>query len=183
MTAERGARLLLLGRDFDDPDDVQLHPRGAFQRENFAVAVAAAEAFRRRPRRGARPRGRGVRCARRAGWRWWPTGRSRSSTVRTTRPGSPRLLAALGALVGERPLVGVMSVLDDKDAAGMLAALLPLFDAGVFTRSSHRGALPPATLESLWRQLGGPDGEIVADAGRGARRVHASLRAGTARWS
>ena len=44
VTAERGARLLLLGRDFDDPG-VPLHPRGAFQRENFAVAVAAAEAF------------------------------------------------------------------------------------------------------------------------------------------
>ena len=44
IVAERGARLLLLGRDFGDAG-VPLGPRGEFQRENFAVALAAAEAF------------------------------------------------------------------------------------------------------------------------------------------
>ena len=45
VTGERGARLLMLGRDFELREDVRLRPRGAFQRENFAVAVAAAEAY------------------------------------------------------------------------------------------------------------------------------------------
>jgi len=54
-------------------------------------------------------------------------------------------------------------VLDDKDAAAMLAALAPHCAGVVFTRSSHHSALPPAVLESLWRQVGGEDAEIVAD--------------------
>jgi dihydrofolate synthase / folylpolyglutamate synthase len=60
-------------------------------------------------------------------------------------------------------VTAVLSVLDDKDAAGMLAALAPRCAAAVFTRSSHSSALPPAVLESLWRQVGGPEAEIVAD--------------------
>jgi dihydrofolate synthase/folylpolyglutamate synthase len=57
----------------------------------------------------------------------------------------------------------VLSVLDDKDAAGMLAALAPRCAGAVFTRSSNPNALPPAVLESLWRQVGGAEAEIVAD--------------------
>jgi dihydrofolate synthase/folylpolyglutamate synthase len=54
-------------------------------------------------------------------------------------------------------------VLDDKDAAEMLRAILPLADAAVFTRSANPRSLPPATLEGLSRQLGGPPAECVAD--------------------
>ena len=57
-------------------------------------------------------------------------------------------------------MIGVMSVLDDKAAAEMLAVLLPLMDGVVFTRCSNRAALPAATLESLARQVGGPPVEI-----------------------
>ena len=76
-----------------------------------------------------------------------------------------------------------MSILDDKDAAAMLRALLPRCAAAVFTASSNRRALPPATLASLAAQsaarrprssptraaaveraraLAGPDGAVVA---------------------
>ena len=51
----------------------------------------------------------------------------------------------------------------------MLATLLPLFGRVVFTRSSRRGALPPATLESLARQLGGPPAEVEPSPRGGAR--------------
>ena len=44
----------------------------------------------------------------------------------------------------------------------MLAALLPLCEALVLTRSHNPRALPPPTLQSLAGQLGGPEGEIVA---------------------
>jgi dihydrofolate synthase/folylpolyglutamate synthase len=160
VTAERGARLRLLGRDFDDPG-VPLHPRGAFQRENFAVAVAAAEAF------------------------YGPLDpvqvRAAAQAVRTPgrlevvghdpltifdgahNPAGVRALAdALPEIVGDRATVGVISVLDDKDASTMLSILLPRFDAVVFTRSSRRDALPPATLESLARQRGGPETHLAA---------------------
>jgi dihydrofolate synthase/folylpolyglutamate synthase len=59
--------------------------------------------------------------------------------------------------------VPVIGVLDDKDAAGMLRALLPLADAVVFTRSRNPRSLPPATLVTLAAQLGGPAAEAVAD--------------------
>ena len=157
MTAERGARLLLLGRDFDLRDDVRLRPRGAFQRENFAVAVAAAEAYAGGLDAAA------VRAAaesvRRPGRMEVVGDGAAHDPRRRAQPGRVRRACSpeLDALVGERPLVAVLSVLDDKDAAGMLAALAPRCARAVFTRSSNRGALPPAVLESLWRQVGGPE--------------------------
>ena len=54
-------------------------------------------------------------------------------------------------------------MLDDKDAAGMLRALLPSLDRVVFTSCSNPRSLSPATLESLASQLGGPPAETVAD--------------------
>jgi dihydrofolate synthase/folylpolyglutamate synthase len=40
---------------------------------------------------------------------------------------------------------------------------LPSSDALVFTSSQNPRALPPPTLESLARQLGGPTAEVVPD--------------------
>jgi dihydrofolate synthase/folylpolyglutamate synthase len=77
--------------------------------------------------------------------------------------GVAALAEALPDLVGERPLVAVISVLDDKDAAGMLRALLGKTSAAVFTSSRNPRALPPATLASLAQQVGGPTSEIVPD--------------------
>jgi dihydrofolate synthase/folylpolyglutamate synthase len=78
--------------------------------------------------------------------------------------GAAALAEALPEVVGDRRLVAVIGVLDDKDAASMLQAVLPLCDAVVFTRSSNPRSLPPATLEALAAQVGGPAGsESVAD--------------------
>ena len=65
--------------------------------------------------------------------------------------------------VGGRPLIAVVSILDDKDAAGMLRALLGKTAGTVFTRSLNPRALSPATLASLAEQLGGPASEIVPE--------------------
>jgi dihydrofolate synthase/folylpolyglutamate synthase len=76
------------------------------------------------------------------------------------------LVRSLREILDERgatSLVAVVSILDDKDAAGMLATLLPLCEALVLTRSRNPRALPPPTLQSLASQLGGPGAEIVAD--------------------
>jgi dihydrofolate synthase/folylpolyglutamate synthase len=54
----------------------------------------------------------------------------------------------------------------------MLRELLGVCDELVFTASANPRALPPATLESLWRQLGGPPAQTVA----GPRRALAAAR-------
>lgn len=77
--------------------------------------------------------------------------------------GVSALVTALGEAVGARRLVAVMSVLDDKDAAEMLTALLPACAGAVFCASPHPRALPPATLGSLAAQVGGPPSELVND--------------------
>jgi dihydrofolate synthase/folylpolyglutamate synthase len=77
--------------------------------------------------------------------------------------GMSALAAGLDDVIGERRLVAVISVLDDKDAAGMLRALLGKCEEVVFTASRNPRALPPATLASLAAQLGGPPSEVAGD--------------------
>ena len=85
--------------------------------------------------------------------------------------GMAALAAALPDVVGERELVAVVSVLDDKDAAGMLRALIGKCGAMVLTASRNPRALPPATLASLAEQLGGPPTEVVRDPHAAVRRA------------
>ena len=80
-------------------------------------------------------------------------------------PAGARALAdAVPAVLGDRrPLVLVLSVLDDKDAAGMLQALLGVADRVVFTRCQNPRSLSPATLESLAAKVADVPGETVAN--------------------
>ena len=72
--------------------------------------------------------------------------------------------------------VAVLSILDDKDAAEMLRALLPRLSAAVFTRAPNPRALPPATLADLAQKVGGDRDRDRARPAAGRR-----ARAG-ARW-
>jgi len=179
VSAERDARLLLFGRDFALRGDVRLGVRGAFQQENFAVAVAAAEAF-------AGPLEPSViaRAARSvaAPGRMEVAGHDPLTVLDGAHnlAGIAAMLPDLRALVGDRPLTAVLSVLDDKDAAGMLAALAACCERAVFTRSSNPSALPPAVLESLWRQAGGRGGEVVPDPVDALARARAAAGTGGA---
>jgi dihydrofolate synthase/folylpolyglutamate synthase len=83
------------------------------------------------------------------------------------------LVDALPEVVGERPVVTVVAVLDDKDAAAMLRELVPLASGAVFTASRNPRALSPATLSSLWDQLGGPAAEIEGDPRAAVERAQA----------
>src|SRR2546421_4171528 len=114
--------------------------RGAFQRRNFALARAAAEAFLG---------GLDAAAVRRAAEEVEIPGRlqvvaERPLTIQDgahNPSGARALREALPEVVGERrPLVAVIAVLDDKDAAGMLRELAPACDELIFTRRSH----PPA---------------------------------------
>jgi dihydrofolate synthase / folylpolyglutamate synthase len=143
---------------------VAMRASGGFQRDNFAVASAAAEAFLGRPL--------DAQAVQAAASATLVPGRAEIVAYEPLtvydgahNPAGAHVMAeSLGELLRERrPRVAVIGVLDDKDAAGMLAELLPQFDRIVFTRSQNPRALSPATLASLAEKLDGPPAEIVAN--------------------
>ncbi len=68
--------------------------------------------------------------------------------------------------------VAVLSVLDDKDAAEMLRALLPRLSAVVFTRAPNPRALSPATLADLAQKVGATiETEIEPEPRKAVRRA------------
>jgi dihydrofolate synthase/folylpolyglutamate synthase len=160
VVAERHARLVEAPSDAN----VELRAPGSFQRRNFALARSAAEAFLGRPLED-------DRVARAAGETRVPGRLDVVAEAPLTihdgahnPAGAAALAAALPELVGGRaPLVLVLSVLDDKDAAEMLANLLPLADRVVLTHCSNPRALSPGTLQSLAERLAGPPSETVPD--------------------
>jgi dihydrofolate synthase / folylpolyglutamate synthase len=156
------------------PGDLGLTLRapGRFQRGNFAIAAAAAEAFLGRPLDRAALEAAAARTS--------IPGRLEivSHDPLTVYDGAHNpsgahaLAESLGEVLGERrPRVAVIGVLEDKDAAAMLAELLPHFDRAVYTRSQNPRALSPATLVSLAEKLGGPPAETVADPHAAVRRA------------
>jgi dihydrofolate synthase / folylpolyglutamate synthase len=139
------------------PAGLQLLARGAFQRRNFAVACTAAEAFLGRldatPVRMAATStavpGRFEVLADASGGEVVLDGAHNAG-------GMAALAHSLPEFLGGRPLVAVLSVLDDKDAAAMLGALLGLCAGVVFTANANPRCLSAATLASLAEQLGAP---------------------------
>jgi len=155
VAAERHSRLVRAGA----PDG---GPLGGFQRENFAVARAAAKAFR-----GELDDEAVARAAAEVqvpGRLQVVGGRPLTVLDGAHNPsGMSALVAALPEVVaGRRPRVGVVAVLDDKDATSMLRELAPAVDRVVFTRSANPRSLSPATLTTQWERLDGPAAETVA---------------------
>lgn len=161
---------------------LELAARGAFQRRNFALARAAAESYLQT---------RAVALDEQA---------LAQAAASTQVPGRLQLVGedpptvldgahnpdAVAALVeslpdvlplagtgGEQPLALVLGVLDDKDAAGMLGALMPAVRRAWFTAPPSSRALPPAALQSLARQLGF---EATASEPRPARALEQARR-------
>ena len=152
---------------------VRVGAPGGFQRRNFALACAAAEAYLGRLDADA---------VADAAARVQVPGRVQVVGEHPlvlldgahNTDGARALAESLPEVIGaRRPLIGVVSILDDKDAAGMLAMLLPRCEAFVFTSSQNPRALPPPTLLSLCSQLGGPPSEIVPDPQRALERARA----------
>jgi dihydrofolate synthase / folylpolyglutamate synthase len=90
--------------------------------------------------------------------------------------GVAALVESLPEFVAGRPLVAVVSVLDDKDAAAMLAALLPLCAGAVFTANANPRALSPATLASLAGQVGAEGWDRIGRVEADPRRAVALAR-------
>jgi dihydrofolate synthase/folylpolyglutamate synthase len=127
--------------------------RGAFQRRNFALARAAAEALVGELDEVAV---RAAAASTLVPGRFEAVDRDPETVIDGAHnPAGMRALAeSLPEWLDGRELVVVLSVLDDKDAAAMLQALIPHTAHLVCTTNTNPRALPPATLQSLARQLG-----------------------------
>jgi dihydrofolate synthase / folylpolyglutamate synthase len=154
VAARQDARLIEVPGDLDPA--LTLRARGAFQRRNFGLAIAAARAHLARSGRELEPGAVADAAATLA-----IRGRLQQLDGEPltlldgahNADGVAALVEALPELVGDRPLTAIVSILDDKDAAAMLALLLPHCAALVCTAATNPRALSPATLESLARQL------------------------------
>ena len=164
---ERGATLVQ-----DEAEvEVELRAGGGYQRRNFALACSAARAFL-----GRELDPEAVGAAARA-----LVVRGRFEVLEGTPVtlldgahndgGVEALAASLPAFTAGRRLVAVVSILDDKDAAGMLARLLVHCDAVVCTACTSPRALPAATLASLVGQIGGAGATVVMGPHRALARA------------
>ncbi|HWC86850.1 MAG TPA: cyanophycin synthetase [Solirubrobacteraceae bacterium] len=164
---EQGARLVRAGVD----PGVAVGAPGAYQRRNFALARAVAEAFLGQlDETAVAAAAAEVRVP----------GRLQEIAIQPVtlldgahNPDGMRALVQSLPELAERHdrLVAVISILDDKDAAAMLRSLLPVCTEVVFTRSTSSRSLPPPTLQSLANQLGGPPSEVMRDPVRALHRA------------
>jgi dihydrofolate synthase/folylpolyglutamate synthase len=154
VAAERGAWIV---RPSPLSATTELLARGTFQRRNFALARAAAEAFLQTA---------GIPVDEDA---------VAAAAAHTAVPGRLQvvdhdpltvldgahnpdavraLVESLPDVLDGAPVALVLGVLDDKDAAAMLATLMPIVERAWFTAPPSSRALSPAALQSLARQLG-----------------------------
>ena len=157
IATERGAEVSIVE---EAPDELQLGARGSFQRANFALARLAAESYLQVA--GIPLSEEAVQAAASATLvpgRMHVVARDPLTVLDGAHnPAATDALAeSLPELLGGRGLGLVLGVLEDKDAAAMLAKLLPMCERAWFTAPPSQRALPPATLLSLARQLGFAD--------------------------
>ncbi|MEA2323597.1 MAG: dihydrofolate synthase / folylpolyglutamate synthase [Solirubrobacteraceae bacterium] len=169
VTAARGAALVVAPAD----SGLELLAQGEHQQRNFAVARAAAEAYLGELDETAV---REAAASTLVPGRFQIVDEAPVTVIDGAHnpAGMAALARSLTGFAGGRRLVGCVSVLDDKDAAGMLRELLPLCAEMVFTTSANPRALPAATLESLSRQLGGPPAHTVGEPRRALREARAA---------
>jgi dihydrofolate synthase/folylpolyglutamate synthase len=157
--ADRGATLAVAS----DEADFALHAGGGYQRLNFAAARAAAKAFLGRELEPAKVAA--VAAALVVPGRFQVLDGVPVTLLDGAHNdgGIEALAQSLPAFAAGRRLVAVVSILDDKDAAGMLTRLLRHCDAIVCTACTSPRALPAATLASLIEQIGGTAATVVAE--------------------
>ncbi|MEX0620539.1 MAG: Mur ligase family protein [Solirubrobacterales bacterium] len=121
-----------------------------YQRFNFALAVAASEAYLAEERPDLILETGMLQTAARSAS---VPGRLEQVSqippvfvdVAHNRPGAAALAASVPAVAQGRPVIAVIGILDDKDAEGILAELAPVVDCAVMS------ALPPEALANSAR--------------------------------
>ncbi len=154
--ARRGCEVLEPGTDL--PDGVQPASPALYQRGNFALAIAAAERYLREaavgPGQGARgagarqPGALGIGTLEAAAAAAAVPGRLERVAedpplffdVAHNRPAAAALAESVPGVADGLPVVGLIAILDDKDARGILAELAPVLACAVFT------GIPPEHL-------------------------------------
>ncbi|HWJ09662.1 MAG TPA: folylpolyglutamate synthase/dihydrofolate synthase family protein [Nocardioides sp.] len=144
-------------------DDVFLPLYGAHQAQNAAAALAAVEAFLG----GEEPLGDDV--VRGAFAEMTSPGRlevvRRSPTIVLDAAHNPHGAEATAAALEDSfqfdPLIGVIGVMGDKDAEGLLAAFEPVLAHVVVTQNSTDRAMPADRLAVTAREVFGEDRVIV----------------------
>ncbi len=162
IVGERAVRVEKAGKDFHwrmdrgrisiiarkNYENLPLKLQGTFQRDNFALAVAVAEAYD---------------CD-----LLMPAVRSAATEVEVPgrlekvasepltlidgahNPAAMKALCeSLEEIIGGRELIAVLSILDDKDVPAMLGELLPLCRGIVCTQSRHERSVPASYLQEL----------------------------------
>ncbi len=151
-----------IGRDYDD---VFLPLYGPHQAQNACLAVAAVE--------GLIGDGQALEPSIVAEALGSVTSPGRMEVVRRSPTvlvdaahnpaGAQALRAALGEAFAFTRLVGVIAVLADKDALGILSELEPVLDEVVLTRSRSPRAMDPARLFALASEVFGDQRCTLAD--------------------
>jgi dihydrofolate synthase/folylpolyglutamate synthase len=137
--AEHGARLIVAPED--PGEEIALRAPGRFQRRNFALARAAAEAFLGPLDPAAVAN---VAATLIVPGRLEPIAEDPLTflDVAHNPDGAAALAEALGEVVGDRPVVACLAALADKDVDAMVRALAPVLERAVCTE------LDPAALEA-----------------------------------
>jgi dihydrofolate synthase / folylpolyglutamate synthase len=153
---EQGARIVLAPRP-ESSSATSLAAKGHFQQRNFALARLVAETYLRDV--AMQSSEHAIEQAALA-----TEVRGRLQIVErdplTVLDGAHNpdavgaLVQSLPGVLGGRPLVLVLGVLEDKDAVRMLDQLLGVCERAWFTAPPSERALSPAALQSLARQLG-----------------------------
>lgn len=159
-----GGQLLALQTPAGVYDELFLPVHGGHQAHNAAVALAAVEAFF-----GAGEEMLDVEAVRAGFAQVSSPGRlevlRRSPTVLVDAAHNPHGARALAAALAEEfsfdRLVGVVAVLADKDAAGLLEALEPVLDHVVVTRTASPRAMPLEQLAAVAVEVMG-EGRVSA---------------------
>jgi dihydrofolate synthase/folylpolyglutamate synthase len=152
---------------------VEVLARGAYQRRNFALARAAAQAYLGELDEEAV---RAAAASTLVPGRFEIVAHEPDTVLDSAHnPGGMVALAeALRGFLDGRALVACISILDDKDAAGMLRELLPLCAEVICTVNANPRSLPAATLQSLCGQLGGPPARTIAEPRRALEAARAA---------
>jgi dihydrofolate synthase/folylpolyglutamate synthase len=142
VAAEHAATFVIAPED--PGPEIELAATGPFQRRNFALATAAAEAFLG----GVDPeKVAAVAAGLRVPGRLELIGESPPTYVDAAHnpDGAAALAEALPGIAAGRPVVACLAILADKDAPAMIAALAPSLRAAVCTE------IPPPALEGHGR--------------------------------
>jgi dihydrofolate synthase / folylpolyglutamate synthase len=143
--AERGVRLVVAP---DDPgDEVALRAPGRYQRRNFALACAAAEAFLGRELDAAAVAA--VAAAVTVPGRLEQVADDPSVFLDAAHnpDGAAALAEALPEVAGDLPVVACLAVLADKDAAAIARALAPAVDHAICTEPPSHPADGPNPVD------------------------------------